>query len=73
MRALQKICVCGNSAHVAIPKSALFWLGWLPGEQIIFEVTENKHVVLRRPEPNEFAPKHAASIVLDKRMPETTP
>lgn len=73
MRALQKICVCGNSAHVAIPKAALFWLGWLPGEQIILELTENKQVVLRRPGPNEFAPKRTASILLDSSLPGVAP
>lgn len=70
MRALQKLCVCGNSCHVAIPRSALHWLGWLPGEAVIFEVTENKQVVFRRPAPDEFLPKRAVSILIDGKFPE---
>ena len=70
MRALQKLVVNGNSTHVTIPRPLLLWLGWLPGEAIIVEATEQKSVILRRPAENEFLPKRAVSILIDGRMPE---
>lgn len=70
MRRLQKLVANGNSTQVTIPRAAMLWLGWLPGEAIIFEVTENKHVVLRQPRADEFLPKRSVSITLDARMPD---
>lgn len=69
MRALQKLVRNGNSTHVAIPRTVLVWLGWLPGEPIILEVAENKTIILRRPAPDEFTPKRSMSVVLDGAMP----
>lgn len=72
MRCFQKLCRCGNSTHVAIPRTALLWLGWLPGEQVIFELLEDKSVRFRRHTSDDFAPKGAASIKLDTSMPRPT-
>jgi len=69
MRALQKLVSNGNSTQVTIPRAALFWLGWLPGEAIILELTENKHIVIRKPGPDEFLPKRSVAVTLDARMP----
>lgn len=69
MRALQKLVQNGNSTQVTIPRTALLWLGWLPGESVIFEVTEQKTVVIRRPAENEFLPKRTVSVVLDATLP----
>lgn len=69
MRALQKLVRNGNSTQVTIPRAVLVYLGWLPGEEIILELTDAKHVVIRRPTPDEFAPKRAVSVVLDASMP----
>ena len=71
MRALQKLVSNGNSTQVTLPRTVLHYLGWLPGEQIILEVTEAKHVVIRKPAPDEFAPKRAVSVVLDSTFPGT--
>ena len=73
MRALQKLVANGNSTQVTIPRVALFWLGWLPGEAIILEVTENKHVIIRKPAADEFLPKRAVSVLLDARPPAAEP
>jgi len=70
MRALQKLVVNGNSTQVTIPRPALFFLGWLPGEAIILEVTENKQIILRRPVADEFLPKRAVSLLIDPKLPE---
>jgi antitoxin component of MazEF toxin-antitoxin module len=72
MRCLQKLCRCGNSTHFAIPRPALFWLGWLPGEQVIFELLEDKSIRVRKPTSDDFAAKGAASIKLETSMPMPT-
>lgn len=61
MALVQKIIVCGNSAHITLPKPVLFFLGWLPGQHIVLEVTESKQLVVRAPAPEDFAPKRAGS------------
>lgn len=70
MRALQKLVANGNSTQVTIPRNVLHWLGWLAGEAIILEVTENKRVIIRRPESDEFLPKRSVAITLDAKFPE---
>jgi len=72
MRCLQKIGQCGNSAHLTLPRAVLFYLGWLPGELIILELTETKELVVRRPNPDEFAPKRVKLVMLDRTAPVTT-
>lgn len=73
MRALQKLVSNGSSTQVTIPRAALFYLGWLPGEPVILELTETKHVVIRKPAPDEFLPKRAVSILLDGTPPVAEP
>lgn len=69
MRALQKLVKNGNSTQVTIPRTLLHYLGWLAGEQVIVECTEAKHLVIRRPASDEFAPKRVVSVVLDRTLP----
>lgn len=69
MRALQKLLRCGNATHVTIPRAAMFYLGWLPGEQVIFELLEDKSVRVRRPTVDDFSVKGAPTLVLDREMP----
>lgn len=71
MRSLQKIVRNGNASHVAIPRQAMFWLGWLPGEAIVLEVLEDRSVRLRRPAADEFLPKHMPILKLDNTLPVT--
>lgn len=71
MRALQKLVANGNSTQVTIQRALLAWLGWLPGEAVIVEVTEDKTVIIRKPAPNEFLTPHARPVVLDRTLPET--
>lgn len=71
MRALQKLVRNGNSTQVTIPRPALFWLGWLPGEAVILEVLENKSLLIRRPASDEFLPTRAKAVTLDRELPYT--
>jgi len=71
MRALQKLVRNGHSTQVTIPRTLLHYLGWLAGEEVIVECTESRQIVIRRPAPDEFAPKRAVSVVLDRTPPVT--
>lgn len=71
MRRLQKLVRNGNSTQVTLSPQMLTWLGWLPGEAIIVELTENKSVVVRRPHESDFAPKHTVAVTLDRGFPVT--
>jgi antitoxin component of MazEF toxin-antitoxin module len=71
MRALQKLVRNGNSTQVTLPRTLLHYLGWLPGENIIVECTDAKHIVIRRPDADDFAPKRAVSVLLDATLPGT--
>ncbi len=72
MRSLQKLVANGNSTQVTIRRNLLAWLGWLPGEAIIVEATEQKTLIIRRPAPDEFLPKRAVSVLIDAKFPEVT-
>lgn len=69
MRRLQKLVRNGNSTQVTLSPQMLFFLGWLPGEAIIVELTENKSIVVRRPHESDFAPKHTMAVTLDSSVP----
>lgn len=69
MRCLAKLQRCGCSTHVGIPKDAMLWLGWLPGQVVVFEVLEDKSVRFRLPDDREFAPKRPGRVVFDKEFP----
>lgn len=69
MRALQKLVRNGNSTQVTIPRTVLHFLGWLPGEAVILELTDQHTLVVRRPGPNEFAPQRMTPMMLDTITP----
>lgn len=71
MRCLQKLQRCGNANHFTIPRVACLWLGWLPGEAFIFETLEDKSVRIRKPTPDDFAPKNPPRLVVDNSLPPT--
>lgn len=56
MRALQKLVKNGNAYRVSIPRTFLHHLGWLPGENFILELLDNRCVLVRRIQPGEFDP-----------------
>ena len=57
MRAMQKLVRNSNSTAVCIPRPLMFKLGWLPGQAVIVELTENcDSVVVRRPTERDFGP-----------------
>lgn len=72
MRCMAKLQRCGNATHVCIPRAAMFWLGWLPGEAVVFEVLEDKSVRFRRLTTDDVAPKRPGRVVFDKEFPVTT-
>jgi hypothetical protein len=47
----------------------LTWLGWLPGEAIIFELLEDQSVCFRKPKSDEFMVKGARLVRLDNSLP----
>lgn len=69
MRRLQKIVKNGGSVHVSLAPQMLCYLGWLPGEAVIVELTEQKSIVVRRPHPDEFMPKHTHAVTIDGSLP----
>lgn len=71
MRCLQKLMRCGNGTHLTIPRAALFYLGWLPGEQVIFELLEDKSVRVRKPNQDDFNIKGVPALRLSSELPAT--
>lgn len=69
MRCFQKLVRNGNATHVCIPRTALMWLNWLPGEGIILEVLEDRSIRLRRAVPDDFLPKNPKALRLDNSLP----
>jgi antitoxin component of MazEF toxin-antitoxin module len=69
MRALQKLVRNGNATAISIPRTMLYYLGWLPGESIILEVMEDKAVRVRRPCAEDFAPLGASRMLPDNPQP----
>ena len=72
MRCLQKLCKCGNATHFTIPRAALFYLGWLPGESMVLELLEDKSIRIRRLTADDVTIKGAASIKLADNLPMPT-
>lgn len=69
MRAFAKLQRCGNAAHVAIPKAACEWLGWLQGEIVVFQLNEDRSVSYHKPDPRDFAPKRQSVVMVDSSVP----
>lgn len=69
MRALQKLVANGNSTQVTIQRNVLVWLGWLPGEPVVVEATEDKCLIIRKPRENEFLTPRARPVILDASFP----
>jgi antitoxin component of MazEF toxin-antitoxin module len=61
-RAIQKLTRHGNATGVNIPRAILIHLGWLPGQGIVIELTEDKSLILRRPNERDYAPLRAPRI-----------
>ena len=69
MRRLQKLIRNGNSTMVTISPQVLAWLGWVPGQLIVVELTENKRIVVREPVDGEFLPHQTIALTLGASMP----
>lgn len=69
MRTLQKLMKCGNGTHITIPRPALFYLGWLPGEQVIFELLEDKSIRVRKPCEEDFRVNGVPKLNLASDLP----
>ena len=47
MRALVKLVRNGNSTQLTVPARILNWLDWLPGQQCVITVNEDKTIHVR--------------------------
>lgn len=63
MRALQRLVRNGHATQVTIPKAILIHLGWLPGEDVIVDVLEDKTLHIRRPETKDFIVRTTAGVL----------
>ena len=48
---------------MSIPRPMLHWLGWLPGQAVIIEMTEDKSVIVRLPQQSDFGPVVGPRII----------
>lgn len=69
MRRLQKLVRNGNSTQVTLSPQMLDFLGWVPGQEILVELTEHNFLIVRRPSPSDFATKPTGAIMLDASLP----
>jgi antitoxin component of MazEF toxin-antitoxin module len=72
MRAQQKLTQKGNSFGFSIPKQMLVFLGWLPGESFIVELTDDRSVLIRRVTERDLAPIGPPRM-LDRGLPRAEP
>lgn len=70
MRGIQKLVRNGNATQVTIPRAVLHWLGWLTGEDVLFEVLEDKSILFRRVRPSDFAVPVGRKVLYDLTPPE---
>lgn len=57
MRALQKLSRNGNSTTLTLRREMLTYLGWLTGQSVVVEVTEDNSLLVRLPRESDFAPR----------------
>jgi len=69
MRAIQKIVRCGGASHFTIPRAAMFYLGWVTGQQIMLEVLEDRSIRIRPLTHDDFSINGVASIKVDNTAP----
>jgi len=68
MRALQKIYRRGNADCVTIPRRMLMTIGWITGQGVLLEITDDcRALVIRLPNEKDFGP-----IVTPRIMPSLT-
>lgn len=68
-RFLQKITRNGNSSAVTIPRPLMFHCNFFPGDSVVLEVLENLDVLVRKPRPEDFQPRHTPRILDDAPTP----
>lgn len=69
MRCVAKLQRCGNATHVAIPKRACEWLGWLQGELVVFQLNENRTISYSKADLQQLAPKHQGIVMIETSVP----
>lgn len=58
-----KLVANGNCTAVNIPKAMLHYLGWLSGEEIVFELLEDRSIRIRELTRDDFpTPKRLAVV-----------
>lgn len=69
MRCVAKLQRCGNATHVAIPKRACEWLGWLQGELVVFQLNEDRSVTYSKSGLDRLAPKYTGIVTIETSLP----
>jgi antitoxin component of MazEF toxin-antitoxin module len=68
-RAIQKLVRNGSSTQITLPRWILVPLGWLPGTDVVVELTENNAILITPLEDPRFKPKNARRVVQDEPAP----
>lgn len=69
MKRLQKLVRNGNSTQVTLPPQMMNFLSWLPGQEIIVELTDHGFVIIRKPSPSDFTTRPNGAVTLDATLP----
>lgn len=65
MRARMKLRLDGNTTVVSVPRPILVHLGWLPGEEVIVELTEQNTLHVRRFTAADIPPHGGPRMLYD--------
>lgn len=64
-RMLQKLVKNGGSTQVTIPRPLLFALGWLTGQPVILELTEERTLHVRPLDERDLMPRGRVGLLPD--------
>lgn len=65
MRARVKLRLDGSAVVCTIPRPILIYLGWLPGEEVIIELTEKQTLHIRPFTAEDIPPRGAPRLMYD--------
>lgn len=69
MKRLQRLVRNGNSTQVTLAPQMINFLGWLPGQEIIVELTDHNFIIVRKPAPSDYATRPTGAVTLDASLP----
>jgi antitoxin component of MazEF toxin-antitoxin module len=70
--AFQKIILQGNSAMITIPRAAMHFLKWRPGQMVRLTLGEDRTVLVERYRVDEVQQRRGPGIVAPDAVPERT-